>query len=252
LTLVEVSTFSGIGGVSVACQWAGIEPIQFCEINPFCQSKLTKNFSGVPIHDDIRTFDGYRFRGRNILLTAGSPCQGFSVAGKRAGMLDPRSGLISEFFRVTYESQPAFVLIENSPNAFNLAGDDIKRGLAGVGYEILDSFSYEACLLGAKFKGERTFCISAPHDWCAAMRRDWVIQKDAAVERARSDHRRRAEKLSQRIGRQIEPRPYGVADGVPNRVDRITALGNAVSPIHVYPILQAIADLTNPPPQVDI
>lgn len=47
--------FSGIGGISLAADWAGIETIAFCEIDPFCQKVLKKHWPNVPIFDDIRT-----------------------------------------------------------------------------------------------------------------------------------------------------------------------------------------------------
>ena len=52
----HVDLFSGIGGFALAARWAGIETVQFVEIDPFCRKVLQKNFPGVPIHDDIKTF----------------------------------------------------------------------------------------------------------------------------------------------------------------------------------------------------
>ncbi len=52
----HVDLFSGIGGFALAARWAGIQTVQFVEIDPFCQKVLQKNFPGVPIHDDIKTF----------------------------------------------------------------------------------------------------------------------------------------------------------------------------------------------------
>lgn len=52
----HVDLFSGIGGFALAARWAGFKTVQFVEIDPFCQKVLTKNFPGVPIHDDIKTF----------------------------------------------------------------------------------------------------------------------------------------------------------------------------------------------------
>ena len=52
----HLDLFSGIGGFALAARWAGIETVQFVEIDPFCQKVLQKNFPGVPIWDDIKTF----------------------------------------------------------------------------------------------------------------------------------------------------------------------------------------------------
>lgn len=46
--------FSGIGGISLAAHWAGMETAAFCEIEPFCQKVLAKNFPGIPIFDDVK------------------------------------------------------------------------------------------------------------------------------------------------------------------------------------------------------
>jgi len=46
--------FSGIGGISLAAEWAGIETVAFCEIESFCQKVLQKHWPHVPILDDIR------------------------------------------------------------------------------------------------------------------------------------------------------------------------------------------------------
>lgn len=54
--LTHVDLFSGIGGFALAAHWAGIKTVQFVEIDQFCQKVLNKNFPGVPIHDDIKTF----------------------------------------------------------------------------------------------------------------------------------------------------------------------------------------------------
>jgi DNA (cytosine-5)-methyltransferase 1 len=54
--LTHIDLFSGIGGFALAARWAGIRTVQFVEIDPFCQKVLQKNFKGVPIHDDIKTF----------------------------------------------------------------------------------------------------------------------------------------------------------------------------------------------------
>ena len=48
--------FSGIGGFSLAATWAGIVPVQFVENDAYCQKVLDKNFPGVPIHGDIKTY----------------------------------------------------------------------------------------------------------------------------------------------------------------------------------------------------
>ena len=50
----HLDLFSGIGGFSLACQWAGIETIGFVEIDKYCQKVLRKHWPDVPIVEDIR------------------------------------------------------------------------------------------------------------------------------------------------------------------------------------------------------
>jgi DNA (cytosine-5)-methyltransferase 1 len=83
--LRHLDLFSGIGGFSLAAQMVGgIRTEQFVEIDPYCQRVLKKNFPGVPIHDDIRTYTANL--GEFDLITFGSPCQDVSFAGKGAGI----------------------------------------------------------------------------------------------------------------------------------------------------------------------
>ena len=85
--MTHLDLFSGIGGFALAARWAGIETVQFVENEEFAQKVLTKNFPGVPIHGDIKT---YRANGSvsPFLLTGGSPSQPFSQAGRRRGQND--------------------------------------------------------------------------------------------------------------------------------------------------------------------
>ena len=82
--LTHIDLFSGVGGFALAARWAGIETIQFVEIDKFCGKILNKNFKGVPVLEDIKSF---RFKSdiHPFLLTAGCPCQPASCAGKRRG-----------------------------------------------------------------------------------------------------------------------------------------------------------------------
>ena len=80
--MTHIELFAGIGTCALAAEWAGFDPLTFVEIDPFCQRVLNKNFPGVPIHGDIKTFDAKPFRGGVDLLCGGFPCQPFSAAGE--------------------------------------------------------------------------------------------------------------------------------------------------------------------------
>lgn len=111
MKLTHIDLFSGIGGFSLAARWAGIQTVQFVEIDKFCQQVLRKNFPGIPIHDDIKTFDGTKYP-NVFLLTGGFPCQPFSCAGKQRGTDDNRY-LWPEMLRVISEVRPCWIIGEN-------------------------------------------------------------------------------------------------------------------------------------------
>lgn len=92
--------------------------IGFSEINPAASAVLRYNFPGVHNHGDISQIDW-----RNIpdfdLLVGGSPCQDFSSAGNRAGLVGNRSGLAFEFIRALREKQPGHFIWENVRGVFS-------------------------------------------------------------------------------------------------------------------------------------
>ena len=63
-------------------------------------------------HGDVKTADFTKFKGYDLLI-GGSPCQGFSKAGKQLNFEDPRSALFFEFVRALKEAQPRYFLLEN-------------------------------------------------------------------------------------------------------------------------------------------
>ena len=119
--LKVLDCFSGIGGFALAESFfeGQFETKQFVEINPYCQQVLSKNFKGVPIHEDIKTFTAPR--GSFDLCTFGFPCQDISVAGSQKGISGgTRSGLFYECIRILREVQPKFAIFENVRNLLSI------------------------------------------------------------------------------------------------------------------------------------
>jgi DNA (cytosine-5)-methyltransferase 1 len=107
-------------------------------------------FDPFPIHDDVVTFDGHEWRGRVDIVTAGFPCQPFSVAGKQRGADDERN-MWPDTARILREVRPRWALLENVPGLLTsgyfgrILGDLAEAG-----------FDAAWCVLGARHVG-------APH-----------------------------------------------------------------------------------------
>lgn len=149
--LLHVSLFSGIGGIDLAVARAGMPTVLACEADRSARGVLADRFPGVPAHHDVRTLTGDTIRryadpGRAV-LSAGWPCQGNSVAGRRAGMDDERSGLWGQVARIVAELRPAWFLGENVPGLLSVnAGRDFATVLGdlahlgyGVAWRVLDA-----------------------------------------------------------------------------------------------------------------
>lgn len=111
-----LSLFDGISCGRVAFARAGIpvESYDAYEIDRYATEVSRKNHSDITQHGDVKTADFSQYAGVDILI-AGSPCQGFSLAGKGLNFEDPRSRLYFEFERALKESDPKYFLLENVP-----------------------------------------------------------------------------------------------------------------------------------------
>ena len=91
-----VSVFSGVEAATLAWHQLGWEPVAFSEIDPFPSAVLAERFPHVPNLGDITQIDWSRI-GAVDLVVGGSPCQSFSVVGKREGSLARRDSCSSTF-----------------------------------------------------------------------------------------------------------------------------------------------------------
>ena len=82
-----LSLFSGIGGLDLAAEAAGIEIAAMCEIEPFCRTILAKRWPRVPVIEDVRTIRGEDYAGTIDVVFGGFPCQDLSVAGRQVASL---------------------------------------------------------------------------------------------------------------------------------------------------------------------
>ena len=153
--------FSGIGGFSLAAAWMNWQTVGFCEIDPFCQKALRKNWPEAWIHDDVQTLSGKLVRercGAVDIIVGGFPCQDISAAGKGAGIRAGRSGLWWEMRRVIAEIEPAWVVIENVPALRTRGADAVLASLEAIGYECWP-FVVGAWAVGSPHRRDRVWIV---------------------------------------------------------------------------------------------
>ena len=108
--------FSGIGGLALGLERAGMHAAAFCEAEPYCREVLRRRFPGAPCYDDVRTLTADRLRADGVSVNAiagGFPCQDISYAGFGAGLAGERSGLFYEYARLIGELGPDIAVVEN-------------------------------------------------------------------------------------------------------------------------------------------
>ena len=209
-----LSVCSGIEAVSIAWQPLGWQPVMFAEIDPFCcwllrsryrasrpifmpsphdapdrkeakrRAAAIRNVVALPADGDvINAGDFTRIGAEDVgtidLLAGGTPCQSFSVAGKRAGLDDPRGNLTIEFARLADRLRPTWLVWENVPGVLSI--DDGRTFGAflrmlvecgyGVAYRVLD-----AQYFGVPQRRRRVFVVGHSGGWRgpAAVLLEWA------------------------------------------------------------------------------
>ena len=110
------SLFSGIGGIDLAFQQAGFKVAWAIEKDAACCRTYRHNFKDVTlIERDIRWINPSDLESVDV-ITAGFPCQPFSIAGKQRGFDDVRGHLFYEVGKFISAYKPRFVFLENVPN----------------------------------------------------------------------------------------------------------------------------------------
>ena len=133
-----IDLFSGIGGFALGFQRAGYKFTEhyFSEINKKAIANYKHNFPNAKYIGDITSILGGDFTGIDI-ITFGSPCQDFSLAGKRAGLAGAKSSLIEYAIALIADIRPSVFIWENVKGAFSSnAGADfwaILQAFANIG-----------------------------------------------------------------------------------------------------------------------
>lgn len=144
-----VSLCAGVGGLDLGLHLAlpGYRTVCFVERYSFAAATLVARMADASlapalVWDDLRSFDGRAWRGRIHILTAGYPCQPFTLSGLRRGEDDPRH-LWPEVARIADEMAPEWVFFENVPGHLSLGFQDVARDLQAMGYRVA------ACVVSA-------------------------------------------------------------------------------------------------------
>ena len=265
-----LSLFSGAGGGDLAAQHLlGFETVGYVEWNKYCQRVLAQRIEDgflneAPIFGDIDEFvrsgAAKKYQGFVDVLTAGFPCQPFSVAGKKRGQDDDRNKW-PQTLQCIRDVRPRYALLENVPGLLNSGYfGEILSSLAEIGFDA------RWCVLGADDVGaphrrKRLWILAYPkherpipreHEGrsrseegvSAGVRSDVADSEDigfsGALQRQDSADQGWGELAQVPIERgssinysgqwSTEPDVGRVANGVAHRVDRLKALGNGQVP----------------------
>jgi len=268
--LKHVDLCSGIGGFALGFEWAGLsKPVMFCDIEPWSRKILAKHWPDVPIEEDVKVLANEPERIPECsILTAGYPCQPFSQAGKRRGEEDDRH--IWPYIReIVAQKRPSWCVFENVYGHVTMGLDTVLSDLEADGYATRP-FIVPACGVDAPHRRDRVWIVGySQHDGLPATEiargtgenGQWSqegqnqaqqsaragqpeddgnvadtehhrdVWRDRELETtAQNYYSRRSQKDGGWQWWDAEPDVGRVANGIPNRVDRIKGLGNAIVP----------------------
>ena len=160
MTLTVGSLFSGIGGLDLGLERAGMRVIWQSEIEPYACRVLKKHWPEVVNHGDIKQIDWTRVE-RPDVICGGYPCQPFSQAGKRRGEEDPRH-LWPWVKQAISELRPRYAILENVRGHLSLGGLSVIGELASIGYDA-EWRVISAASVGANHKRDRIVIVAYPN-----------------------------------------------------------------------------------------
>jgi len=160
-----LSLCAGVGGLDLGIRVAqpNARAVCFVEIEAFaCEILATrmedKSLDEAPVWTDLRSFDGKPWRGVVDCITAGYPCQPFSVAGKQKGKDDPRH-LWPDVYRIVREIRPRLCFFENVPGHLRLGFEQVHDDLRELGYSVKAGL-FSAAEVGSTHKRELLFILA--------------------------------------------------------------------------------------------
>ncbi len=164
---INIATvFSGIGAIEHALQRLQIKHniVFACDIDKYCKQTYFANYAiqENQWYDDVKIIDGNKYKNKIDLFVGGSPCQSFSMIGKRKGLDDDRGNLFFEFVRLVDEIKPKVFIFENVKGLLSHNGgktwEIIETQIKALGYhyhkQVLNARNY-----GIPQNRERLFVV---------------------------------------------------------------------------------------------
>lgn len=224
------SLFSGIGGLDLGLERAGMTVKWQSEIQPYSCRVLKKHWPDVPNLGDIKNIDWENVEVVDV-IAGGYPCQPFSTAGKRNGTDDPRH-LWPYFRNAISRIRPRIALLENVPGHLSMGASAVIGDLAKIGYDC-EWATISAASVGAAHKRERLFIIAYPDQRSMEFSHQRGISPESVTTGRKILQPFNASSSNNGATHSDWFSKSGVgriANGVPHRMDRLTGLGNAVVP----------------------
>lgn len=165
-TIRLATLFSGIGAIEYAFKRLKLntEIIFASDNDKFVKESYFSNYEidESRWYDDVKDVNGRKYRNNVDILVGGSPCQSFSMVGKRKGFKDTRGTLFYEFARIVKECQPKVFIFENVKGLINHDKGNTFETIKSTFDELGYNYSYQ--VLNAKDYGmpqhrERIFVI---------------------------------------------------------------------------------------------
>jgi DNA (cytosine-5)-methyltransferase 1 len=215
MTAITVgSLFSGIGGLDLGLERAGMEVIWQSEVDPFASRVLAKHWPHTPNLGDVTTIDWSTVE-RPDLICGGYPCPAFSQAARGRNVAPD---LWPHMRDAIAALRPGWVLLENVAAHLGRGFPSVLADLHALGFNA-EWDVVSACSVGASHPRRRLFCVA---------------HSNRGSEPARTGHGEVAWLPSVAGDRghwgHASPDDVGADDGLPDRLDRLRALGNAVVP----------------------
>ena len=243
------SLFAGIGGFELGLERAipGAYTLWQVEQEKYCKKVLSKHWPEATIYDDVRNITKNNTKQVDILC-GGFPCQDISLAGKGEGLHGKKSGLWWEMHRIIDELQPKAVIMENVA-AITIRGlGTVLGSLSKIGYDA-EWCTIRASDFGAPHRRSRWFCIAYPRTIGYYLSNEKNFSTYSNKKRSQKQSTK-SEQAVRKTSKMFKYSSRGVSngegnywngfpiespvcrrdDGIPHRLDRISALGNAIVP----------------------